>query len=170
MAARHSALDRVLQRHDDILEYDGLLKENAPRFKKSRVVELMMALDPEVSGQGASEATEEEQASFAAIEPDVAEVVQPPAVAAELAEHKWDGKDPPAGWRRDDFLASDCSIRRSAWAPPWSLRPPTLEPEVWVGLSKKYKDLAREGWLRDDPAGYAAQQQRAAQRTRPESA
>jgi len=29
-------------------------------------------------------------------------------------------------------------------------------------LSKKHKDFARAKWLRDDPAGYAAQQRRAA--------
>ena len=32
---------------DDLLEYDGLLNENAARFKKTKTVEVMMALDPD---------------------------------------------------------------------------------------------------------------------------
>ena len=32
---------------DDGFEYDGMLKEHAPRFRKTKTVEVMMAIDPE---------------------------------------------------------------------------------------------------------------------------
>ena len=35
----------------DVLEYDSLLKENAPRFRRTRIVETMMAIEPDVDEQ-----------------------------------------------------------------------------------------------------------------------
>ena len=35
----------------DILEYDGLLQENAPRFERTRIVETMMAIEPDLEEQ-----------------------------------------------------------------------------------------------------------------------
>ena len=70
---------------------------------------------------------------FAAVEHDVEEAAhlgdQPSA--AEAGEIFSDGRAPPAGWRRDDFPLQG-PVRRIVWTPPWSLRPPHLEPEQWL--------------------------------------
>ena len=71
---------------------------------------------------------------------------------------KVSGKAPPKGWRRDDFGKE--TVRRTVWTPPWSLRPPTLEPEVWLSLTKKYRDEKRQQWKRDDPKGFERQEER----------
>ena len=91
---------------------------------------------------------------FAAIEPDVAEAeeigLQP--TPAETREIVHDGRSPPIGWRRDDF-GTEGVIRRSVWTPPWSTRPPNLEPEQWLSLNKKFEAEARDKWKLKDPAG-----------------
>ena len=74
---------------------------------------------------------------------------------AELKEIKTDGKQPPSGWRQDLF-EKDGVVRRSVWAPPWSMRPPHLEPETWVSLSKKNKEKKRQEWKVKDPDGVRA--------------
>ena len=70
---------------------------------------------------------------FAAIEPGVDEAAyigdQP--TAAEYKEIVSDGRAPGTGWRRDDFPPNG-PVRRTVWNPPWSLRPPTWEPEQWL--------------------------------------
>ena len=64
----------------DVLEYDGLLQENALRSEKTRIVETMMAIEPDLEEQvdvdvDATPAFGDGSPSndFAAIEPDVAE-------------------------------------------------------------------------------------------------
>ena len=62
---------------DDLFVYDGTCKENAPRFRKTKVVEIMMAIDPD-TGPDDSVDTPDTQGpandDFVAIELDVAEV------------------------------------------------------------------------------------------------
>ena len=123
---------------DDILEFDGMLNMNAPRFRKTKTVEVMMALDPDNENDdddnnddpNATPVLHEDgdgiNADYDAVEPDVADAAtlgdQP--TAAEEKEIVTDGRAPPTGWRRDDFPLSG-PVRRTVWTPPWSLRPPT---------------------------------------------
>ena len=97
-----------------------------------------MALDPDCGEASEGESSEDGppkfgdgvDTDFAAINPDVdeAEFTGDQLTAAENREIVCDGRTPPSGWRRDDF-GSNGIIRRIAWTPPWSLRPPHLEPE-----------------------------------------
>ena len=68
------------------------------------------------------------------------------------------GRAPPA-WRRDDFPAAG-PVRRSVYAPPYSLRPPNADPEVWLSLNQKSKDELREKWKLRDPEGFATRELR----------
>ena len=91
------------------------------------------------------------------MEPDVAEAndtaAQPtPIEDLELVTR---GRAPPA-WRRDDFQVAG-PVRRSVYAPPYSLRPPDTEPEVWLSLRQKSKDELREKLKLRDPEGFATQ-------------
>ena len=60
---------------------------------------------------------------------------------------------------RDDFQAAG-PVRRSVYAPPYSLRPPDTEPEVWLSLNQKSTDELREKWKLRDPEGFATQELR----------
>ena len=123
----------------------------------------MMALDPDVEKDPAPLPQDDGSVAFPPIDADLAEAKKTIVddVAFENAELKSDGKAPPTGWRRDAFGSTDV-VRRVVWAPPWSLRPPSLEPEAWLCFSRKSKDQARLEWKTSDPAGYAEQEKRRA--------
>ena len=40
------------------------------------------------------------------------------------------------------------------------MRPPTLEPEQWLGQNRKTKNALRDKWKLDDPVSFAAQEAR----------
>ena len=44
--------------------------------------------------------------------------------------------------------------------PPWSLRPPTCEPELWLIIGKAAQREMRAKWQPDDPDAFAAQEER----------
>ena len=44
--------------------------------------------------------------------------------------------------------------------PPWSLRPPTCEPELWLIIGKPAQRDMRAKWQDDDPDAFAAQEER----------
>ena len=44
--------------------------------------------------------------------------------------------------------------------PPWSLRPPTCEPELWLIIGKAAQREVRAEWQADDPDAFAAQEER----------
>ena len=148
------------------LNYEGMCNEYASKFWKMKVIEVMMAIDPD-TGQDdpvdPSAIPEVDDGGRAAVKPDVTDVADvaelgstPPAdVVAELVSDGW---APPIGWRRDDFPAGGPVIRKTVWAPPWSLRPPNVEPEVWLSQSKKIQ--SSEALKLRDPVGVAAQQER----------
>ena len=122
-------------------------------------------IDPEVAeaNQDQDKTTDAADAvgDFQAIEPDIAEAKQlgdgatPAEVVWHAKELRSDGRNPPVGWRQDVF-----GTRRPVWVPPWSLRPPTIEPEPWLSLTQKYKDEARRRWQAQDPKGFAEQERR----------
>ena len=154
---------------DDLLRYDGICNENAPKFRKTKVIEVMMAIDPDIGPEGPDDEPDVQEAAnevilahdFAAVEPDVADVAELGSFPAadEAAEIISDGRAPPTGWRRDDF-PPDGPVRRTVWAPPWSLRPPNIEPEEWLSQNQKHKDSLREEWKLRDPVGFAKQEER----------
>ena len=49
---------------------------------------------------------------------------------------------------------------RLASTPPWSLRPPTCEPELWLIIGKAAQREMRAKWQADDPDAFAAQEDR----------
>ena len=122
---------------EDLLKFDGIFKENAPQFRRTNTVEIMMAIDPDTareegeSSQGEPTAFEEPGGApelyldaFDPLEPNVAEAAgacaQPTPI--EAAEQVTRGRAPPA-WKQDDFPAAG-PVRRSVWTPPDSPRPP----------------------------------------------
>ena len=44
--------------------------------------------------------------------------------------------------------------------PPWSLRPPTILPELWTSISKKEQAALRATWRTEHPAEFEAQERR----------
>ena len=154
---------------EDLLQFKGICSENSPQVQRMKMIKIMMAIDPDTAPYEA-EPSEDERTELDEIggvpdwyldtvdplEPDVAEAgnagAQPtPVEAAELVTS---GRAPPA-WRRDDFPATG-PVRRSVWAPPYSLRPPDREPEEWVSLNQKTKNELRERWKLRDSEGFAA--------------
>ena len=51
-------------------------------------------------------------------------------------------------------------VRRTVWAPPWSTRPPDIEPEPWMSMGYKEKQAARQRWKDSDPEGFEKQEER----------
>ena len=98
--------------------------------------------------------------TFDPFEPDVAEATSTAAQPTPFEESEFVARvrAPPA-WRRDDFPAAG-PVRRSVYTPPYSLRPPDTEPEVWLSLNQKSKDELREKLKLRDPEGFAAQELR----------
>ena len=147
---------------DDILDYDGLVRENRPSFRRTKVTELACAIEPDTTPDGSID----DQpgaiigATDGAVQPlcDADHVHKTEPVSAEEAkEIPTSSRAPPSGWRRDDFGSP---IRRSVWTPPWSLRPPRLEPERWLSLNKKHRADERQRWRAGDPDGFATQEAR----------
>ena len=92
------------------------------------------APDDEVMKEAEAAAVEDEAVDFPEVDADrkdeatlrdaVAEEVLVPARGA-----------PPTGWRVDRFPQSSGRMRFVS-TPPWSLRPPTCEPELWLIIGK----------------------------------
>ena len=126
----------------DLLNYEGMCNEYAPKFRKMKVIKIVMVIHPDTRQDDPvdpSATPELHDGGYAVVKPDVADVAElgstPPAeVVAELV---CDGRAPPIGWRRDEFPAGGPVIRKTVWAPSWSLRPPNVEPELWLSQSKK---------------------------------
>ena len=85
---------------DDIHGYDGLKEANALRFRKTKVVEFMMALDLDSGQASEGESSEDDppkfgngaSADFAAINPDVDEaefIGDQPAAAVNRDRLRW---------------------------------------------------------------------------------
>jgi len=86
---------------DDLLRYDGICNDNAPKFRKTKVIEVMLAIDPDIGPEGPDDEPDAQEAAnevilahdFAAIEPDVADVAELGSLPAadEAAEIISDG-------------------------------------------------------------------------------
>ena len=75
--------------------------------------------------------------TFDPLEPDVAEANDTAAMPTPIEDLELvtRGRAPPVR-RRDDFPAAG-PVRRSVYAPPYSLRPPDAAPEVWLSLNQQ---------------------------------
>ena len=97
--------------------YGGICNENAPKFRKTKVVEVMMAINPDTGPDDPVDTPDRPgpaDRDYAAVEPDVEEVAELGSllssdVAAKLMS---DGHAPPSGWRRDDFPPVGPVVRR----------------------------------------------------------
>ena len=147
------------------MKYHGMCKENAPKFQKTKVVEIMMAIDPDIGRDDLKVPPDTPGAAdsdYVAVEPDVEDVADFSSlpfsdVAKELIH---DGRATPTGWRRDDFPPGGALVRCTVWAPPWTPRPPNIEAEAWLSQNKKHQNSRREAWKLRDPAGFEAQEER----------
>ena len=82
-------------------------------------------------------------------------------IQALISEVSHVERAPPTGWRVDVFPRAN-GITRGGSAPPWSQRPPSVEPEVWLVTGKPVQRQLRDIWKRDDTDGFAQQEARRA--------
>ena len=110
-----------------------------------------MAIDPEVPCDPPQE-LEPLPGGFEEIDADRKEAADlDERVREELVVHE---RAAPKGWRIDVFGT------RFVSAPPWSRRPPTVEPEPWITFTRKVQqDMIRE-WKSQDPAAWRRQEER----------
>ena len=115
---------------EDLLQFDGICKENAPRFRRTKTVEIMLAIDPDTAPEEVEFSEDENKPeeiggapewyldTFDPLEPDVAEANDTAAMPTPIEDLELvtRGRAPPA-WRRDDFPAAG-PVRRSVYAPP----------------------------------------------------
>ena len=107
---------------------DGAWKKNAAVFEQKDPLDTVLALDADDAVPD-DEVVKEAEAAAVEVRPStflkwiggdaVAEGVLVPA-----------GRAPPTGWHVDRFLQGPGST------PPWRLRPPTCEPELWLIIGK----------------------------------
>ena len=145
---------------DDVIEYDGLVRDNRPSFRRTKVTELACAIEPDATPDTTEPIHSScDQPGAIAEAPDSA---VPPLLDADHAQGRGEeakeiptsSRAPPSGRRRDDFGSP---IRRSVWTPPWSPRPPHLEPEPWLSLTKTHQADERQRWRAGDPDGFELQ-------------
>ena len=120
---------------------DGAWNENAVVFEQKDPFDTVLALDAddaapndEVVKEAEAAAAEGEAVDFPEVNADrkdeatlrdgVAEEVLVPARGT-----------PQTGWRVDHFPQGPGRMRLVS-TPPWSLRPPTCEPELWLIIGK----------------------------------
>ena len=121
------------------MKYDGMSKENALKFQKTKVVEKMFTIDPGTGSndlEGPPNTPDAADGEYVAMAPDVEDVADLSSlpsfgVAKELIH---DGRAPLTGWRRDHFPPDGPVVRCTVWTPPYSLRLPDVEPEQWLSL------------------------------------
>ena len=100
---------------------------------------------------------EESGSSFEAVSPEFGE--QSVFGIASRHETRAVMKGAPASGRRIDKFARG-SVERSVSVPPWARRSPICEPESWVMMPKKVRNVKRAEWKRDDPVEYGEQEPR----------
>ena len=92
------------------------------------------APDDEVVKEAEAAAVEGEAVDFPEVDADRKdEATLRDALAEEVLAPA--GGAPPTGWRVDRFPQGPGRMRLVS-TPPWSLRPPTCEPELWLIIGK----------------------------------
>ena len=138
---------------------DGFWAENAPILQHDDSLAMALALEGEGEGESQEEIDADLQAEggeidFAAVNADLEEERETAKRVEQELRPQDGGRRPPAGWRIDVFGA------RRVSTPPWSLRPPTYEPEVWISFPKSVQKEEREKWKLKDPDGFHKQEER----------
>ena len=145
---------------DDVAFADGAWNENAAVFEQKDPLDTVLALDAdnatpddEVVKEAEAAAVEGEVVDFPEVNGDrkdeatlrdvVAEEVLVPARGA-----------PPTGWRVDRFPQGPGRMRLVI-TPPWSLRPLTCEPKLWLIIGKAAQREMRAKWHADRAGGAA---------------
>ena len=135
---------RLTEEHEDIQDdvafADGAWNENAAVLEYKDPLDTVLALDADDAAD--DEAMEEAEAAAVEVEavdfPEVDadrkdEATLRDAVAEEVLVPA--GRAPPTGWRVDRFPQGSGTVRLVS-TPPWSLRPPMCEPELWLIIGK----------------------------------
>ena len=126
---------------DEVVFADGAWNENAAVFELKDSLDTVLALDvddtvtdDEVAKEAEAAAVERVSVDFPEVDADRKdEAVLRDAVADELLAPA--GGAPPTGWRVDRFPQGP-GRTRLVNTPPWSLRSPTCEPELWLVIGK----------------------------------
>ena len=150
---------------DGVVFADGAWNENAAVFELKDSLDTVLALDVDDAVTDDEVVKEAEAASVERVFVDFPEVdadrkdeaVLRDAVAEEVLVPA--GRAPPTGWRVDRFPQGPGRTRLVS-TPPWSLRPPTCEPELWLVIGKPAQRAMRAKWQTDDPDAFAAQEKR----------
>ena len=132
---------------------DGSWGENAQCFETQPITtEEFMAIQPDDDGVQA-EVVDEERPPV--LDPVLAEQI---ASAKELHDEVASvDKALPTAWRIDSFDRGARGIRHVS-VPPWSRRPPTIEPEVWLGIGEPARRNYINEWKINDPSSFQTQQ------------
>ena len=150
---------------DDVAFADGAWNENAVVFEQKDPLNTVSALDAddaapdnEVVKEAEAVAVEGEVVDFPEVDADRRdEATLRDAVAEEVLAPA--GRAPQTRWRVDRFPQGPGRMRRVS-TPPWSLRPPTCEPDLWMIIGKAAQREMRAKWHSDDPDAFAAQEER----------
>ena len=144
---------------------NGAWNDNAAVFELKDSLDTVLALEVDDAANDDEVVKEAEAAAVVRVSVDFPEVdadrkdeaVLRDAVAEEVLAPA--GGAPPTGWRVDRFPQGPGRTRLVS-TPPWSLRPPTCEPELWLVISKPAQRAMRSEWQADDPDASAAQEER----------
>ena len=147
---------------DEVAFVDGDWNENAAVFEQKDPLDTVLALDAddavtvdEVVKEAEAAAVERVSVDFLEVDAERKdEAVLRDAVAEEVLVPA--GGAPPTGWRVDRFPQGPRRMRLVS-TPPWSLRPPTCEPELWLIIGKAAQREMRAKWQADDLDAFAAQ-------------
>ena len=149
---------------DDVVFADGAWNENAVVLEQKDPLDAVLALDAdappddEMVKEAEAAAVEGEAVDFPEVDADRKdEATLRDAVAEEVLAPA--GRAPPTGWRVDRFPQGSGRMRLVS-TPPWSLRPLTCEPELWLIIGKPAQREMRAKWQADDPDAFAAQEER----------
>ena len=150
---------------DEVLFADGAWNENAAVLELKDSLDTVLDLDvddavtdDEVVKEAETAAVECVSVDFPSVDADRKdEAVLRDAVAEEVLAPA--GGAPPNGWRVDCF-PQDPGRTRLVSTSPWSLRPPTCEPELWLVIGKPAQRAMRAEWQADDLDAFAAQEDR----------
>ena len=120
---------------------DGARNENAAVFELKDPLDTVLALDAddaapddEVVKEAEAAAVEGEALDFPEVDADRKDEAALRDAVAEKVLVRAVGA-PPTGWRVDRFPQGPGRMRLAS-TPPWSLRPPTCEPELWMIIGK----------------------------------
>ena len=144
---------------------DGAGNDNAAVFELKDSLDTVLALDVDDSVTDDEVVKEAEAAAVERVSVDFPEVYDDRKDEAVLRDAVTEEVLAPVGgalltgWRVDRFPQGPGRMRLVS-TPPWSLRPPTREPELWLVIGKPAQRAMRAEWQADDPDAFAAQEER----------